>query len=82
VNAWGWYWTSWFTVSVAAFLGPELYSLATKNGQSLSQKVWDLEQASPGAPIWQWSALHYLIAALLAALLIWLLFHLTFDIWR
>jgi hypothetical protein len=82
VNPWSLYWTCWFLVSVAAFLGPELYCLITNNGHTLSATVWRLEDLAPGQPLWQWTALHVLISGLLAVVLIWLLLHLTTGIWH
>jgi hypothetical protein len=83
VNGWSWYWLAWFSVLVTAFLGPELYALATGHSENtLSANVWRLEQSLPGENLWQWTALHVLIGGCLAVLLIWLLGHLVFGLWR
>lgn len=37
-----WYWTLW----LAAFLGPELYWVFANSGGTLSWSVWDLESVN------------------------------------
>jgi hypothetical protein len=83
VNGWSTYWIWWFTIAMVAFLGPELYALASHHPENtLSQNVWRLEQIAPGQHVWQWTALHVLIGGSLALLLVWLLGHLVLGIWR
>ena len=82
MNGWSWYWLGWFLTAVAAFLGPELYALASNHPENtLSAQVWRLEQIAPGQHVWQWTALHVLIGGLLGVLLVWLLGHLLLGIW-
>jgi hypothetical protein len=83
MNGWSWWWLSWFTATIASFLVPELYALSTGHGENtLSAQVWKLEKIAPGQHVWEWTALHVLIGGLLAVVLIWLLVHLVFGIWR
>lgn len=84
MNGWSWYWLCWFIASiVVAFLGPELYALFTGHPENtLSAQVWRLEQALPCQHVWQWTALHILIGGVLLVLLVWLIGHLVFGIWR
>lgn len=83
MNGWSWYWLAWFEVSILAFLGPELYALFTRhNENTLSANIWRLEQVQTGQSLWQWTALHFLVGGSLALLLVWLIFHLVFGIWR
>jgi hypothetical protein len=67
---------------VTAFAIPESYALITRNGQSLSQKVWDLEDLSQGQSFFAWDFAHYAVGSGLAILLTWLLGHLLFGLWR
>lgn len=83
MNGWSIYWTCWFGAFITAFLIPELWALFTGHpDNTLSANVWRLEQIAPGQHVWQWTALHVLIAGLLVVVLGWLLFHLAFGIWR
>jgi hypothetical protein len=83
MNGWSLYWLCWFVASAVTFLVPEIYALASgRPGRTLSAQVWKLESLQTGQPIWQWSALHWLLGGLFATLLIWLLFHFTLGIWR
>jgi hypothetical protein len=66
------YWAVWFGV---AFLGPELYWVATKPSNTLSAQVWHLENMQPGVP---WSFAHLMVLFFT----LWLLFHFTFGMFR
>ncbi|MGH3438118.1 MAG: hypothetical protein ACRDRN_16825, partial [Sciscionella sp.] len=62
---------------------PELYALATHHGENtLSAQIWRLEQYKSGQVITQWTALHFLIGGVIVVLLLWLIGHFTFGIWR
>jgi hypothetical protein len=83
-NFWSIYWLCWFIAFLpVSFLVPELYVLAIGQPENtLSANVWRLEQWLPGQNLWQWTALHVLIGGCLAVLLVWLLGHLVFGLWR
>lgn len=82
-NSWSWYWLGWLLILTAAFLGPELYALASRHPENtLSAQVWRLEQVKAGEHIWQWSAGHFLIGGIIAVFLVWLLFHFVLGIWH
>jgi len=80
---WSIYWLCWFGATLVAFLVPELYALATGHGENtLSAQVWELEKITPGQHVWQWTALHVLIGGGLTVVLLWLIIHLAWGIWR
>ena len=83
-NAWSWYWLCWLIVTVpVGFLIPEVYALASGHSENtLSAQVWRLEQFVPDQHIWQWSAAHILIGGCLAVILLWMMIHFVFGIWR
>lgn len=75
MTGWQWYWLTWLVV----FFGvPEGYALFTNPKNTLSWTVWNWFGVRQGVPVWQWSVMHLL----LAAVLVWLLGHLAFGIWR
>jgi hypothetical protein len=84
VNGWSWYWLCWFIFFVpVSFLIPELFELGTGHPENtLSANVWRLEKWMPGQDLGHWTALHVLVGGCLAVLLIWLLGHLVFGLWR
>jgi hypothetical protein len=49
---------------------------------TLSDNIWALEKLMPGESLWQWTAVHVLVGGVLIVLLVWLIGHLVFGIWR
>lgn len=82
MTAWQRYWLIWATVSFLTFLGPELYAGATDGRNTLSWTVWDFEGGNPGDPIGNWTSAHVLFGGTLTIVLLWLIGHLVFGIWR
>jgi hypothetical protein len=83
MNGWSIYWVVWAGAVFVSFAAPEFWALATGHSENtLSQNLWRLEQFLPGQHVWQWSALHFLIGGALLVLLVWLIGHLVFGIWR
>lgn len=77
------YWTVWFFASFVSFAIPEFWALATGHPENtLSENWWQLEQFLPGQDIMHWTAIHYLLGITLLILLVWLIGHLVFGIWR
>lgn len=69
------YWLVWLVI----FFGvPETYWLFVNTKNTLSWTIWTWFGVHPGVPVWQWSVAHLL----LGAVLVWLLGHLAFGIWR
>ena len=78
------YWLAWFLLSFLAFAIPETWALVTgRYSNTLSAAIWDLEQFRPGAvgPL-GWTATHVLVGGVLALVLVWLIGHLVFGLWR
>lgn len=69
------YWLLWLAVG---FVVPETYWLFVNTKNTLSWTVWGWFGVREGVPVWQWSVAHLL----LAVILVWLLGHLAFGIWR
>jgi hypothetical protein len=69
------YWLLWLAVG---FVVPETYWLLVNTKNTLSWTIWGWFGVREGVPVWQWSVAHLL----LAVILVWLLGHLAFGIWR
>ncbi|MER5694964.1 hypothetical protein ACWDBO_31645 [Streptomyces mirabilis] len=69
------YWLLWLAVG---FVVPETYWLFVNTKNTLSWTIWGWFGVREGVPVWQWSVAHLL----LAVILVWLLGHLAFGIWR
>lgn len=83
MNAWSKYWLTWFFVSFVAFIVPEVWALITGHDENtLSENVWRLEKIPTGGSLWHWTALHVLLGGSLLVVLVWLIGHLVFGIWR
>lgn len=77
------YWTWWAILSLLAFLIPEFWMLAAHRPQdTLSANVWRAEDFLPGQDVMHWSAIHFLLIAVLLLLDIWLLGHFGWGLWR
>lgn len=71
-----WYWAAYLIVGFGV---PETWALTTRHPQyTLSETVWRWCDVLPGQTIWQWKAVHFL----LAAFMIWLTLHLCFALFR
>lgn len=76
------YWAWWASLSFLFFIVPELYAAFTNPQNTLSWTVWDVEGFQPGQPITAWTATHILIGGVLCTVLLWLIGHLVFGLWR
>jgi hypothetical protein len=83
-TGWTWYWAIWFLVTFpVAFLVPELYAIFSGHPENtLSNQVWKIETFMPGQSIVNWTAMHVLVGGVLALVLLWLVGHFTFGLWR
>jgi len=80
---WGsWYWPSWLLVSVAAFLGPEIFALVTDWRDTLSNWVWTVLKISGHESMAAWNATDYLVFGCWLVLVTWLTGHFFYGIWR
>jgi hypothetical protein len=79
---WKLYWALWALGTFASFLIPELIAVFTNPKNTLSWTVWDLEGGNPGDPIGAWTTAHVLLGGALLVVLVWLIGHLVFGIWR
>jgi len=75
---WSRYWAGLSIFCLLAFLGPEIYALATNWRNTFSMWVWQFERFVPGQSVWHWNARHFLIAASL----VWLFGHFVLGFWR
>lgn len=75
-------WACWLAVSVAWFLGWEIWGLITDRRRTLSAAVWALEDLKPGQSISGWTFAHLAFIGFLALLFVWLLGHFAFAWWR
>ncbi len=75
------YWPWYLAVAFAAFIGPEIYALATDWHNTLSAWIWNALRVQPGQPITAWTAAHLLVGGMLLVLFVWLLGHLLWGIW-
>lgn len=83
MTGWQKYWLLWFIVTFpVGFLIPELFAVCTDWRNTLSASIWDLEGMVPGQPLDKWGSAHILIGGVLLVLLVWLIGHLVFGIWR
>ena len=82
MTAWQRYWLVWATVSFLTFLGPELVAAFSDPRNTLSWTVWDFEGGQPGDPVDLWTSTHVLFGGILTVVLLWLIGHLVFGIWR
>jgi hypothetical protein len=77
VTIWRWYWLVWVLLGFGL---PETVALLRHNGGTLSATVWYLSRVDPGhaTPIWQWTFAHLLVFVLL----VWLIFHFCWGLFR
>ncbi|WP_369387450.1 hypothetical protein AB5J72_07445 [Streptomyces sp. CG1] len=75
MTGWQPYWLAW---RVVFFGTPETYALFTNTQHRLSWTIWAWFGVRQGVPVWQRSVMHLLLLAVLVRLL----GHLTFGIWR
>lgn len=81
-HAWKLYWLIWAALGFIAFLGPEIYALCTNWRNTLSNFVWTAEKFSPGQPVNQWSAFHFLFMGVFTLTTAWLIGHFGWGLWR
>jgi hypothetical protein len=72
------YWPIWLLVTLATFLGPEGYALASNAQNTLSDWVWRQLKITQNENPFQWSATDYLIFGLWIVLVTWLTWHFFF----
>jgi hypothetical protein len=74
------YWLAW----ILAFLGPELYWLASNARYTLSETVWSIEGLNKAQPFDFpiWTATHWTVALTVWLLFLWLSLHLPFGLLR
>lgn len=82
MTGWQKYWLIWAVASFTSFLVPEVIALCTNARNTLSWTVWDFEGGVPGDPIGRWTSTHVLFGGMLVVVLLWLIGHLVFGIWR
>lgn len=68
----------WAFLIVVGFGAPETYWLLTRPRDTLSDVVWYWCGVRTGVPVWQWNVAHLA----LLGLLLWLVGHLGWGIWR
>lgn len=75
-----WYWALW----IAMFLGPELWWVFRNPQGTLSWSVWDLESVDLAQPFDfpVWTATHWAVAVVVWLLFLWLSLHLPFGLLR
>lgn len=73
-----WYWAMW----LAAFLGPELYFVFTNPAGTLSDTVWDIENVNHAQPFdfAMWTDVHWAVALIVWLLFLWLSLHIPFGL--
>lgn len=77
------YWLTWFAVSFTAFIVPETVALLRGRPQdTLSGAIWQMEQLVPGQGVWQWTAAHLLFTSVFIVLVLWLIGHFGWGLWR
>lgn len=77
------YWLIWFVVMLTTFLVPELYSIVTKRfGGTLSDTIWRMEDLVPNQSIWKWTAGHYLFTFGFILIVVWLIAHFGWGLFR
>lgn len=79
------YWLCWFVLSIGAFFAKEIYSLVHRDGGTLSEAIWRLEQFKHGQPVMQWTAGHFLFLGfwlMVGFVWFWLLPHFILGDWR
>jgi H+/Cl- antiporter ClcA len=73
------WWPIYLLVSLAVFLGPEIFALVTNWRNTLSNWVWSSLKVSSGRfDIWHESAPWYLTLGCWIVLITWLTFHFFF----
>jgi hypothetical protein len=76
------YWAVWASLALVLFLVPEFWMLIIGRPQdTLSANVWRAEQFLPGQAVMHWSAVHFLLIAVLIVLDVWLLGHFGWGLW-
>ena len=82
-NFWSWYWLILCGLWFVGFCMVEFPMLASGHGENtLSAQIWRLEGFLPGQTVMHWTALHFLIGGAIALLLVCLLGHFVFGVWR
>ncbi len=78
------YWLVWFIIAFpVGFLIPEVWALAKGRPEdTLSAAIWRMEQLVPGQPVWQWNAAHLLFTSTFIVLVVWLVGHFGWGLWR
>ena len=77
----GWYWIIWFFGGFGVY---ETWGLIFDTKDTLSWQFWGLEHINFSDP-WQfstWPLVHWIIAALVTGLLVWLEGHIVVGIWK
>lgn len=72
------YWPVFLLVALAAFLGPEIYALATGGKNSLSDWVWRVLVITEREPVLEWSSTDYLVFGCWMVLVSWVTMHFFF----
>ncbi len=81
-NGWSWYWLILNSAWVVGFFYGEFFNLTRGQvGNTFSAQIWRMESFVPGQSVWSWSAVHFLVAATIGILLLWLLGHFVLGIW-
>lgn len=81
-HAWNVYWTTWAVVTFLLFIAPEIFGLLTDSNRTLSAAVWRMETFNRNQSVLQWTFVHFAFVAMLGFLLVWLVGHFGFGIWR
>lgn len=77
------YWGIWASVTLTAFLVPELWMLIAGRAQdTLSANVWRAEEFLPGQAVMHWTFIHFALIAVLFVFDVWLLGHFGWGLWR
>jgi hypothetical protein len=84
VKGWHLYWAVWFATAMVTFLVPELYAIFSGNDQNtLSFAVWALEGKTVGNPDpLTWNFAHAAFTSSFIILVVWLIGHFGWGIWR
>lgn len=72
------YWAGW----LAAFLGMELWAVATATRYTLSDTLWAIENVNLKSPFdfQMWTDVHWAIAGCVWGLFLWLSIHIPFGL--
>jgi hypothetical protein len=74
----------WFLLSFPLGFGvPETIALIrNRDNDTLSAAIWRLEAFVPGQSPWQWNAFHALFTGCFTLVVLWLIGHFGWGLWR